>query len=109
MASTAAVTKLYEGDLGTLTKIVVTWDNSDLTMQDVVHQCPQGVRPILVKGLNTTAGTNTGDVTVAYDDANGEVTLTALQETGGSIANMVTEYYCFSFAVADQEAGSIPY
>lgn len=108
MASTSSVVLKKSGTDMMISEITVTWDNSDLTAQDIVHQLPKGVTPIPLGHYLTTAGTDAADqFTYAFDNTNGEVDIVARAETGGSVANMVSVHLFMSLAVADQNGSSI--
>lgn len=107
MASTAVAQVVHKMANFQVTKITVTWDNSDLTCQDIVHLGPKGVTPVVLQGLDTTAGTDIANFSVAFDNANGEINIVAQQEVGGDISSKVTEFYLLFFAFGDQAGGSI--
>lgn len=92
-----------------ITKVTITWDNSDLVANDISHGGPKGQRPTLsFQGYNTTAGTNVGTFTLDDSDVtNGEVDITAKAEVGGSVASMVSEHFFLFTAFGDQAGGSI--
>lgn len=107
MASTSTTKVVASTEAFTITKVTVTWDNADLTAQDIVHGGPKGLTPVPLGSNFTTAPTNNAVFTYTYDNTNGEVDIVALPETGGSIASGVSEH-CFLFVgKGDQDATSI--
>ena len=107
MASTSAVEVVVDTPDFTISRVTITWDNSDLVCGDIVHQLPKGVDHVVLQGLDTTAGTNIANFTVARDNTNGEINITALQETGGTIANKVTDFYVMSVVKSHQNGDSL--
>lgn len=107
MASTSTTKVIVNTAALTITKVTVTWDNSDLTTQDIVHGGPKGVTPVSLGSNFTTAPTNNAVFTYTYDNTNGEVDIVALPETGGSIANGISEHHFLFVAKGDQDATSI--
>lgn len=107
MATTYKVTRIEQVAGLLVSEVTVTWDNSDLTAGDIVHGLPKGVKPFSLGVYGTTAGTNIGTFTYAFDQTNGEVDIVALQETGGTIANLVTVHTFATRAQADQTGGSL--
>lgn len=107
MASTATAKVIHKTSGLQITEITVTWDNSDLTCEDISHLGPKGVTPVVLQGLDTTAGTDIANFSVVYDNANGEIDIVAQQENSGTIASKVSLFYCLFFAFGDQAGGSI--
>lgn len=110
MASVAsAPSVIISTEAFTLTKVTITWDNADLTCQDVSHGGPKGIRPAAKWfGYGTTAASNVSQFSIDDSDVtNGEVDIVAQAETGGSVANLVSEHYFLFTAKGDQNAASI--
>lgn len=106
MTSTSSVTVRKFGDFE-LSTVTVTWNNADLTVQDVKHQLAKGVRPVALGSFTTAAGSNVATYRYAFDDTNGEVDIIADKEVGGSVASMVSVHQFLSVASANQDATSI--